>query len=89
VIIPIVETALLDALIEKTLKELGLKVPSEYECLIMLLADENETLVSHTLTLIGLLNDSRYTSHVCNLVNNSNPVIREKAEYTLSSLGVI
>lgn len=89
VIIPIVETTLVDALIEKTLEQLGLKIPSEFDCLVMLLSEDDTQLKAITLLLIAELQDERYVSYVGSLIHSSDPTIKVNAELVLKKIGIL
>ena len=86
VIIPIVESSLVDALINETLARLGLKVPSEFDCLVMLLTGDDPLLQLDSLNIISQLNDDRYIRYVGQLVNNPDSKIKKRALAVLKSM---
>jgi AAA family ATP:ADP antiporter len=88
-VIPIVETAFIENLVEQSLNQLGLSVPSETECFTMLLEDEDPCLQVTTLALIGELRSHRYTPQICALLNHKNGDIQKKADQTLRQIGVL
>jgi AAA family ATP:ADP antiporter len=88
-VIPIVETAFIENLVEQSLVQLGLPVPSEFECFTMLLEDEDPQLQSATLALIGDMKSDKYTPQICGLLNHKNIEIQKKADQTLRQIGVL
>jgi AAA family ATP:ADP antiporter len=88
-VIPIVEAAFIENLVEQSLVQLGLPVPSEFECFTMLLEDEDPRMQSATLALIGELKSDKYTPQICALLNHKNAEIQKKADRTLRQIGVL
>lgn len=88
-IIPIIESALIEDLVERTKARFGLPIPSEYECLSTLLQDEDPSLVLAALELIGSLDGQVYSPHVCALLSGPDSSIQRKAESTLKELGIL
>jgi len=86
VLVPIVETALLDNISEVTIKNLNLKVPSEFQCLSMLLAGKDLKLNLAALYLIAQLNDKKYIPLLKPYTENPNPKIRTFAMQALTEL---
>jgi AAA family ATP:ADP antiporter len=89
IVIPIVETAFIENLVEQSLVQLGLPVPSEFECFTMLLEDEDPQLQSATLALIGEMKSDKYTPQICGLLNHKNIEIQKKADQALRQIGVL
>jgi AAA family ATP:ADP antiporter len=79
VIIPLVETTLVGALVDETLERFDLKVPSQFECLIMLLTGEDRSLQMDALNLISHLKDDRYLRHIGQLINSPDTKIKRLA----------
>ncbi|MFC1568770.1 hypothetical protein ACFL4L_00920 [bacterium] len=88
-VIPIVESAFIENLVERTLDQFGLPVPSEFECFTTLLVDEDPQVQLVTLSLIGALKSEEYMPQVCTLLNHKNKEVQKKAERTLKHIGVI
>ena len=89
VIIPIAESALVDAMIEDSVKTLGLKIKSEFECLVTLLSSEDSRLQIHTLALVGQLKDDRYLPFISGLLNNPDKEVREMARFAVRKMGIM
>jgi AAA family ATP:ADP antiporter len=89
VIIPIVETTLVDALIEKSLERLGLRISSEFDSLVMLLSEDDNQVNATALVLIAELRDERYVSYVGSLIHSSDPAIKANAELVLRKMGIL
>ncbi|MDX2249690.1 MAG: Npt1/Npt2 family nucleotide transporter [Bacteroidia bacterium] len=85
-LIPVVETALLDTISDKTIEQLNLSVPNEYRCFQLLLEGKDTRLKLAVLHLIGLLKDVSYLSLVENLTSSPNPKIQNFATKTLERL---
>lgn len=60
VLVPIVETAMLDNISENTIKTLNIKVPDEFECLSLLLSGKDVKVNLAVLYLIAQLNNKKY-----------------------------
>lgn len=86
VLIPIVETALLDNISEITIKNLNLKIPDEFECLSMLLSGKDVKIKLAVLYLIAQLGDKKYTALVRQNTLHANPKVKSFAGQALSSL---
>lgn len=89
VIIPIAETALVDAVIEDSAEALGLKMKSEFECLVTLLSSEDSRLQIHTLALIAQLQNDSYLPFVTRLLNSPDEQVKEMARFALRKLGIM
>ena len=88
-IIPIVETSMVDTVINRTLEQLGLRVPGEFESLVMLLNGEDSELQIVTLDLIARLRDPRYVTNLGNMMNKPDPRVKEMVKYALRNLGMM
>ena len=86
VIIPLVETALVGALVDETLERFDLKEPSEFECLVMLLTGEDQSLQLDALNLITHLKDDRYIRYMGQLVNSPDSKVKRKAIKVLQNI---
>ncbi len=88
-IIPIVESALIEDLVERTKVQFGLPTPTEYECLSTLLQEEDPALVTAALELVAAMGARQYAPQVCALLSNGETQVQEHAEATLKELGVL
>jgi AAA family ATP:ADP antiporter len=88
-IIPIVETTLVNAMVDRTLDQFGMKMPDEFESLVILLESKDPELQIAALELIGFSGDKRFITHVGALLNKRNPIVRDKAKSTLKELGMV
>ncbi len=86
VIIPILETTILDTHSEEALKNLNLHVPNEKECYSMLLSGNDIKIKLAVLYLIGQLQDPKYFDLIDLYRNNQNPKVRDFAEKAFFSL---
>lgn len=89
VIIPIAESALIDAMIEDSVKTLGLKIKSEFECLVTLLSSEDLRLQIHTLALISQLKDDRYLPFISGLLSSPDEEVKEMARFAVRKMGIM
>lgn len=85
-LIPIVETAMLDTISDKAIAQLNLSIPNEYQCFQLLLEGKDTRLKLAVLHLIGLLKDPVYTPMVKKLIDSTNPKIKNFAAKTLERL---
>lgn len=85
-IIPIVETSSFDYLIEKGRQFFGFSIPSEADCLEILLQGDDVWLKCCAIYLLGELKHVQCLSLVEELVESSNQLISETATYTLNNL---
>ena len=60
VIIPIIETAILETITEETISNFKLRIPSEYECYEMLLNGKDIKVKIATLYLINQLRNAKF-----------------------------
>lgn len=86
VLVPIVETSLLDSISEEALKSLNLKIPDEFECLSMLLSVKDVKINLAVLYLISQLKDKKYIPLVSIYTQNNYPKIKDFAKQTLTEL---
>lgn len=89
VIIPIVETTILNALIDDVLKKFDIQIPSEFECYANLLSGDDNWLKVCVLDLIAISKDSRYIPFIGRLIDNSNQAVTEKARFALTEIGIL
>lgn len=87
-IIPIIETSIVDTMIDQTVDRLGLKIPSEFEGFFLLLSREDTSLQVSALNLIALMKDERYVPFISKLVNHSDQSVRDMARFALKNLGI-
>jgi AAA family ATP:ADP antiporter len=86
VLIPIVETALLDHISEIKSIHLNMKIPDEFECLSMLLAGKDVKIKLAVLYLIAQLGDKKYTPLVKQYTLHPNPKVKSFAEQAILTL---
>jgi AAA family ATP:ADP antiporter len=86
VLVPIVETALLDNISEDALKTLNLKIPDELHCLSMLLSGPDVKISLATLYLISQIKDKKYIPLVANFTQSENLKIKTFANQALIEL---
>jgi len=89
IIIPIAESALVDAIIEDSAEALGLTIKSEYECLATLLSSEDSHLQIIALDLISYLKDDQYLPQISRLINSFDSKVKEAAKSALRSIGIM
>ncbi|MEQ9424730.1 MAG: HEAT repeat domain-containing protein [Cyclobacteriaceae bacterium] len=85
-IIPIIETALLEHVTEDAVKSLDKKVPSEFECIEMLMAGRDVKVKQAVLFLISQLKDGRYRKLVVTQTRSTDSRIRDFAEKALGAI---
>jgi AAA family ATP:ADP antiporter len=86
-IIPIVETAMLETIIDRTLDQLGIRVPGEVEILQGLLSGNDTALIRKALALVAELNDARYLPYVGALINHPEETVHFAAVSALRKMG--
>jgi AAA family ATP:ADP antiporter len=86
VLVPIVETALLDNISEDTIKSLNVKVPEEAECLSMLLAGKDTKIKLAVLYLITQIGNPHYIPLIEQYLNDENPKVRTFTQQALNEL---
>jgi AAA family ATP:ADP antiporter len=74
-IIPIIETAMLETITEETISNLNLRIPSEYECYEMLLNGKDIRIKIATLYLIKQLNNEKFLPLLYKLKDSPNKKI--------------
>jgi len=89
VLIPIIETPLAHAMIDRTLDQMGLKIPSEFEGLVLLLTGEDSSLQARALELVAHIKDKRYIPFIGALINSPDPKVRSKARLAVKNLGFV
>ena len=80
VIIPILETSILDSISEEALKNLNIGVPKEKDCYSMLLQGNDIKIKLAVLYLINQLKDKKYLDLIEKYRQNHNPKVRDFAE---------
>ncbi len=78
-LIPIVETPLVDRMIEQTIHRLGLHIPMEIDALAQMLPEADAGLQMVALDLIARLEDPAYARLTAELMGTAHPVVREAA----------
>lgn len=86
ILIPIVETALIEHISENTIKSLNLKVPNELECLSLLLSGKDVKVNLAALYLIAQLGNTKYIPLLAHKTQDENIKIRTFAKEALNSL---
>ncbi|PHN04701.1 Npt1/Npt2 family nucleotide transporter [Flavilitoribacter nigricans] len=86
VLIPLVETAMMDTFSEKAIKHLKLKIPGEYECFSRLLSGKDTRIALAVLYIIQQLDDPKYIPLVKMGIENPQEKIRDYALRTLEML---
>ena len=86
ILIPIVETALLDTISEVAIKNLNLKIPDEFQCLSLLLEGKDFRIKLAVLFLITLQKDKKFIPLVEPLTTHRNQKLRSQAISTLTVL---
>ncbi len=86
VLIPIVETALLDTISEVAIKNLNLKIPEEFRCLGLLLEGKDFRIKLAVLHLIALQKDKRFVPLLETLTGHRNQKLRSMVNATLAVL---
>ena len=76
VLIPIVETAMLDAVSDEAIRNLNLRIPGELECYAMLLNGKDLRIKLAVLHLIGQLKDARYKPLIDKCLQSENVKVR-------------
>lgn len=79
VLVPIVETALLDNISEETIKNLNLKVPDEGECFSLLLAGKDVKIKLAVLFLIAQKGHQKYIPIIEKYKNDAHPKVKSFA----------
>jgi AAA family ATP:ADP antiporter len=85
VLIPIVETAMLDTLTESAIENMDLKIPDEYHCLSMLLQGKDLKVKMATLFLIGQIKETRYVSLAAPFLESPHQKLRDFARAAITA----
>ncbi|WP_372682588.1 Npt1/Npt2 family nucleotide transporter [Desulfosarcina sp.] len=88
-LIPIVETALMDRMIEQTIARLGVKIPSEMDAFALMLPEADADLQIQALDLIAQLGDPAYAGLVAELMAMAHPRVRAAAGGLLQRFGYL
>lgn len=88
VLIPIVETTVLDSISEEALRSLSLKIPDEKECFEMLLEGKDQRIKLAVLYLIAQLGQEKYVPVVKPYINSENVKIQTFARKALEKISV-
>jgi AAA family ATP:ADP antiporter len=83
ILIPIVDNSRDDILGDRPLKISGYEIPSENECMFLILKSYDNWLKSCTLYLVAKLNYKESLDIIIKLVDDPDPVVRETAKYCL------
>lgn len=86
VLIPIVETAMLESISEEVIRNLNLVIPDEYNCLQMLLQGKDFRVKLATLYLIGQLKDQKYLPLIEDCLNSEQEKVRAFAQSILEKI---
>jgi AAA family ATP:ADP antiporter len=86
ILIPILETTILDKLSEDALKSMNVHIPDEKQCYTMLLQGNDIKIKLAVLYLISKLKQPEYLPLVNTYRNNHNPKVRDFAEKAYVSL---
>lgn len=86
IIIPIVETTIVDTMIQDTLERFDRIPPTEFECLIAILRDNDNLLKIRALMLIAELGKHPYLPYVAPLSHDIDPLVSDAAEHALQSI---
>ena len=88
IIIPIVESTILDEVVAKTLKQFGIKSDNEEAYLEAILNSDDPVLRYRTLFLIGQINDRKYLPHLARCLDDPDKKVREYAQKLLEGFGL-
>ena len=80
ILIPLLETTILDSLSEEALKNMNVDIPDEKECYTMLLEGNDIKVKLAVLYLILHLKQAEYLPLIKRFRNNHNPKVRDFAE---------
>ena len=85
-IIPIIETAMLETISEEAVKNINLKIPTEYDCFKMLLRGKDVRIKLAVLYLIGQLEDKKFQPLVEESLESGQEKVRDYAEGVLREM---
>ena len=86
VLIPLVETSMLEAITEDAIKNLNIKIPEEYQCFRLLLNGNDNRLKLAVLYLLEQLKDKQFLPLVQEHKNSNNSKVRQFALNAESSI---
>lgn len=86
ILIPIVEMSIIDTVSEAVLRDMNLKVLSEFECFTNILDGNDTKLKLAVLYLIGQLKDKKYEAVLKKMMDNPNLKIRDFATQALQEM---
>jgi ATP:ADP antiporter, AAA family len=86
VIIPIIETSMLETITEEAVKNLNLKIPTEYDCFKMLLRGKDVRIKLAVLYLVGQLGDKKFLPLVEESLESGQEKVRDFAEGVMQEL---
>ncbi len=86
VLIPIVETAMLETISDAAVRNLNLKIPDEYDCFKLLLDGKDLRIKLAVLYLIGEIKESKYEELVRNATYSRHPKVKDYALTVLNNL---
>ncbi len=86
VIIPLIETAMLETITEEAVKNLNLKIPTEYDCFKMLLRGKDMRIKLAVLYLIGQLGDKKFLPLVEESLESGQEKVRVFANGVLKEM---
>lgn len=87
VLIPLVETAMMDTFSEKAIKHLKIKIPGEYECFARLLRGKDTRIALAVLYIIQQLDDPKYIPLVRIGLESPQEKVRDYAGRTMEMIG--
>lgn len=86
ILIPIIETVMVDTVTQETLKNLNIRITSQFDCLDMLLRGKDDQLKIAVFKLVSTLRDNQYAALVRPYADHRNPKLRSSALRTLKLL---
>lgn len=86
VLIPIVETAMVETITEAAIRNLNVKIPDEYQCFRMLMKGRDLSVKIAVLTLITQLNNKQYLSLAKEYAITDNLKIKAHAQQVVETL---
>jgi AAA family ATP:ADP antiporter len=85
-IIPIIETSMLETITDETVKNMNLKIPTEYECFKMLLRGKDLRIKLAVLYLIRQIGDKKFLPLVEESLESGQEKVRDFAEGVMRAL---
>jgi AAA family ATP:ADP antiporter len=86
ILIPIIETSIMESVNEKTLQDLGLKEMSQYDCFAILMGSKDSKVKLAVLYLIGILKDPKYLPLISPLLHHPNIKLQSLAQQIFADL---